>query len=172
MKATGKFVLAVSLAMFAIATTASASPWALSNSNGGDGFVTLTPSGFDLFGADNGVGPNYTTYTSTFASATTVTFQWSYITNDCCGSFWDPAGYVLNGVYTQLSTDDFVGGQINSSGVTSVAVNAGDTFGWYVFSQDSILGRGELDVVVPEPASMSLVVTGLLGFLASRRRKP
>jgi hypothetical protein len=140
--------------------------YTLANSNGGDGYVTNTATGVNLFGADNGVGNNYTTYTETFSTPETVTFDWSYVTHDCCGSVWDPAGYVLDGIYTQLSTDGNTVGLYDTSGSASINVNAGDTFGWYVSSPDSVAGRGELDVTTtiattPEPSSLILLASGL-----------
>ena len=39
--------------------------------------------------------------------------------------YWDPAGYVLNGSYTQLSTDCLVGGTCTGSGTVNVNLNSG-----------------------------------------------
>lgn len=165
------FVVVLGAAGFAYGDT-----YTLSNSNGGDGYVSGSAPTFKLYGADNGVGSNYTTYTSTFTSPTTLTFNWSYTTHDCCGSYWDPAGYVLNGSYTQLSTDSQTQGQDDTSGTTTVSIGAGDTFGWYVWSRDSYDGRGELAVTTsvaptPEPGSLFLMGTGLLGVAGALRRK-
>lgn len=134
----------------------------LANSNGGDGFANAIPGGFDLFGADNGVGFNSTTLTDTAAVAETLSFKYVYTTNDCCGSVWDPAGYFINGVQTQLSIDGFNGGQFNSSGLVSLALNAGDSYGFYVNSADSVLGRGEIAFSpgVPEPAMWAMMLVG------------
>ena len=80
-----KVLLLVTMIM-GITGLASATIWTLANSNGGDGYVVVTSNGFDLFGADNGFGDNYTTYTFTAASTQTLSFPWSYYTYDCCGS--------------------------------------------------------------------------------------
>jgi hypothetical protein len=157
---------------------ASADTFSLANSNGGDGFVNTFPGGFDLFGADNGASQNYTTYTATASTNKTVTVNWTYTTNDCCGSVWDPAGYVVNGVFTQLSTDSSTQGQVDSSGSFIVSLLAGDVYGMYVFSPDSIQGRADISVLASEgttpiPAALPLFASGMggLGLLTWRRKK-
>jgi len=180
----GKALIAVAVACTTMAVAsiqpASADIFNLANSNGGDGFVTLSPGGFDLFGADNGASQNYTTYTATALTSQTFTVNWAYTTNDCCGSVWDPAGYVINGVYTQLSTDSSVQGQVDSNGSFTVSVLAGDVYGMYVYSPDSVEGRGDISVSVdagttPLPAALPLLATGIggLGLVCWRKkRKP
>jgi len=146
--------------------------YTLANSNGGDGYLVGAPPSFQLFGADNSVLTDYTTYTATFAGPTAVEFSWSYTTYDPLGSYWDPAGYVVDGTYNQLSTDVFGAGFYGEmSGEVYQYLNAGDTFGWYVASIDGG-GPGELSVnITPEPSSMILFGTGLVGFLWTIRRK-
>jgi hypothetical protein len=162
-------LILLTLFVISIAGYASAAPWSLSNSNGGDGYVVLTPTGFQLWGADNGVGANTTTYTFTAPVAETLTLPWVYTTYDCCSSYWDPAGYVLNGAYTQLSADFLFGSQ---SGKLYINLSAGDMFGFYVYSRDSVLGRGEIAVTTtPEPGTLALLGSGLLAGLGVIRRK-
>ena len=50
-----KRIVMAATALIAIAGSANAATFTLSNTNGGDGFVTLIPGGFDLFGANNDV---------------------------------------------------------------------------------------------------------------------
>lgn len=154
-----------------------ADTYSLANSNGGDGYIVGSAPSFQLYGANNGAATNYTTYTTTASAAEVVSFSWSYTTYDCCGSVWDPAGYVLNGVYTQLSTNSDIQGQFDTSGTKTLNLLTGDKFGFYVYSPDSIQGRGELAVNMttaaptPEPGSLLLIGTGLLGAAGAVRRR-
>lgn len=165
---------ALSLGLSALAH---ADTYSLANSNGGDGYIVGSAPTFQLYGADNGAPTNYTTYTTTASAAESVTFNWAYTTYDCCGSEWDPAGYVLNGVYTQLSTNSDIEGELDTSGTKTLNLLAGDKFGFYVYSPDSILGRGELAVNMtsaaptPEPGTLLLIGTGLLGAAGAVRRR-
>ena len=173
LKGTIKVLLAITLVV-GLSGFAFGDTYSLSNSNGGDGYVVGSYPSFQLYGSDNGVGSNYTTYTTTVSTTGAETFTWAYTTYDCCGSYWDPAGYVLNGTYVQLSTDCTTGGTCDTSGTTTVALTAGDTFGWYVYSIDSIEGRGEIAInpsTTPEPSSLLLLGAGLSGLVGVIRRK-
>ena len=157
-----------SVLCLAMPAVSHADTYTLTNSNGGDGYIVGSAPSFQLFGADNDAGAIYTAYTTTASAAETVNFDWSYTTFDTAGSYWDPAGYVLNGVYTQLSTNG------DTSGTRSVNLLAGDTFGFYVYSVDSVAGRGELYVNMaptPEPSSLLLLSSGLLGMAGIVRRR-
>ena len=105
----------------------------LTNSNGGDGYATPVSGGYDLFGADNGVGGNTTDLFATSTSVKTVTYNYKYTTHDCCGSEYDPAGYYLNGVETQISPASSNPYETNTGSVT-FDLTFGDSYGFYVSS--------------------------------------
>ncbi len=167
---------AASLAALCFSGAASAA-WTFTDSAGGARIDGSYPA-FTLTGSDNGqMLDDLAQYTQAFTSAQDVAFHWRYATEDCCGAYWDPAGYVLDGVLHELSVEGPIGEPgAPSAGVATVHVDAGDTFGWYVFSRDSTLGPGILEVsvgVVPEPANVALLLAGLgaIGFAAWRRAK-
>lgn len=156
--------------------TAAQADWTFRNDNGGDGYIVGSVPSFTLFGSDNGTVAtevdSAAVYEQVFNSATSLTFHWTYTTQDLSGSYWDPAGYLLNGNFVQLSTDVEGGpGDGNGSGTTTVAIAANDSFGWYVYSPDSLDGRAMLAVsVVPEPSTGLLAAAGLAMLLGLRRR--
>lgn len=124
-----------------------------------------------------------------------VKFDWEYETGDFRGSSGDPFGYLLNGVFTQLTIDDPCwiddpchewsldprGSEIPypiQSDTTSFAVNKGDVFGFRQHSIDSIEGPAETDIwnfsapaPVPAPASILLLAVGLVSIRFVRKSK-
>jgi hypothetical protein len=176
---TGKLIIMKTIfgaALVAFATVAAVAPaqaaFVLANTNGGDGFVTLgAPGSFTLFSADNGVGAASTTFTNIASLSRLVTYNFVYTTNDRDGSDFDPAGYVVDGVFTQLSTSGLPNGGSNGGTVT-FSVLAGQSYGFYVNATDSQLGRGNISVsAVPEAATWMLMISGfgMVGVAARRR---
>jgi MYXO-CTERM domain-containing protein len=148
------------------------------NDDGGNGSISGSYPAFTITGSDDGSG-NYdgAFYVQTYAVAATVTFTWQYESFDTSGTVYDPAGWILNGVETQLSVNGDPG--TTSSGTFSWNVKAGDTFGWYVVSEDSIGGAGVLAVnqdlpppppPIPEPQEAMLMLAGLAALFAAARR--
>ena len=144
----------------------------LVNSDGGVN-TAGAPSSISITSGNNGnFLPGETNYTITLPYSGTVSFDWVFTTVDEA-SFFDPFGYTVNGVFTQLTSDPVE----NQSGNASVNLNAGDVFGFRANTIDNIFGRSTTVISnfaapVPEPAT--LVVFGgiaLAGALGYRRRK-
>ena len=155
-----------------IAAAPAAATFTLTNSAGGDGFVVInSPTVFTLFSGNDGTGNNVTSFTTTAAAATTISGKWRYYTFDVDGSSFDPAGFLLNGVRTQLTTNG-IPRPAFQTGTFSFAVNAGDSYGFFVRTTDGALGRGVMTIgAVPEPQSWVMLIAGfgLVGAAARRR---
>lgn len=135
--------------------------------------VSSAPASITLIGSDNGSG-NFsdTYYTIRAPIAGTVSFDWSYFSED------DP-GYD-GGFYVVSSLDNFIllSATSGESGHVSFMVTAGQLFGFNIYSEDSLFGAGELTITnfvapaVPEPATYAMMALGLLavGAGATRRR--
>lgn len=128
-------------------------------------------------GADYGVAfwdswgfPSSTNYFTTFASAGTVSFTWSAVTQDSDFMF-DPFAVLLNG--NSLLT---VNNGMSASGLLSFVVSAGDVLEFQINSLDSSWGPGTATIDsytynVPEPGTLVLMATGVLGLAGSFRRR-
>jgi hypothetical protein len=91
-----------------------------------------------VIGSDNAGGnEGFTDLTVPVTAAVSVSFDWDYVLNDVPG--FDAFGYLLNGTFTQL-TDPAVGDQ---SGSETVALVAGDVFGFRSQTDDNLFGNNE-----------------------------
>lgn len=148
----------------------------------GTGSIDLSnaPLSVSLTSGDDGSGnQSFTNFYKMFALPGTVSFSWTYTTSD--GSpFYDPFGFLLSNTevditdsFSQLTND---AGAVTQSGTRSVFVQAGQYFGFSIFSDNSFgpatARIGDFQVlVVPEPGVLSLLAVSLLAAsLASRRR--
>jgi hypothetical protein len=112
------------------------SNWALVNSNA-NGYVNTTnaPTSITLTGGNNNsFSPGNTSYSFTFATNTTISFNWNYITSDI--AFLDNPKIIVNGVATFMQGFSNVGSN-NQSGTMIVNVLAGQTFAFNMYSFDN-----------------------------------
>jgi hypothetical protein len=88
---------------------------------------------WDISGAPSSVIlKNYNNWAQSFdqmaitaKTSGTVAFSWNYVLDAGAPPANFPAGYLVNGTFTQLSSNS---GAVNQNGTTSFTVNAGDTF--------------------------------------------
>jgi hypothetical protein len=138
-----------------------------------DGFVQIAVDGlsFVLTGGNTGSGTAGTTdFTTMAATAAMIMFQYSYSAFDTPG--FDSAGYIVGGSRVQLANAD------GEAGVGSLSPAAGQTYGWYVATQDNTGEPGILTVTftptettVPEPCGLVLGLTGAATFVLTWRRR-
>ncbi len=162
------------------------SKFTLSNTDGGgfpsftDGLAVTPDGGLSLVlsGGNSGSGlPGDTDFTISAPEAGSVLFDYSYSSLDVPGA--DFAGYLLNGVFTQLADTD------GETGSIAFAAISGDIFGFRVSTLDNEFEPGILTVSafnapgggssIPEPSNFGAVtlsgVAGLLVFMLRRRRR-
>jgi len=153
--------------------------WTFFSSDGGGSIdISGAPNIIRLTSSDNGNLVEHLSnadFTIAAVAESDVSFRGEYFTSDIDSPRDDPAGFLLNGVFTQLS-DDF--GDDFQTDDYSFHVNAGDIFGFRIFSTDSCCGSATGSVSnfevtpVPEPETYALFMAGLglMGFIARRRK--
>jgi hypothetical protein len=156
--------------------------------NGGGINISGAPSSITLTSSNNGKGNGSNRnqdFTITAVASGLVTFDWNYKTNDKDGAQFDPFGWLLNGVFTQLTKD---AGKKKQSGTFSAAVKIGDSFGFRANSWDSLYGSATTTITkfsapaqipvpaaipsqVPVPAAIWLMGIPMMGLLGGKKLK-
>jgi hypothetical protein len=165
--------------------------WTTTVTPGSDAAVStsLAPLSLTLTSGDNGIGLGFysiVSFTIPVAATGILSFHWDYDTYDVDGSEYDPFGYLLNGVFTPLTTDLLF---VHQSGDVLLPVSIGDIFGFQQDATDSIEGSGVTTIsafsghvaavpvvaipvaAVPEPATFGLMTLGLIGFVCQALRR-
>jgi hypothetical protein len=127
----------------------------LSAGSNGSVNTAATPASITISGSDNSSNPILanTDYTVTAVASGVWSFNWTYQTPD--DPQFDPAGILVNGVFTQLS-DNVNASQSNTYTGT---VTAGNTIGFRVNSVDNSFGKATLTITSFSPPGGVLPVT-------------
>jgi hypothetical protein len=94
--------------------------WTVSAPVGGGVDLSGAPNSVTLTSSNSGTGGDVD-FTITAVAAALWSFDWVYWTDDSDGPTYDPAGYLLNNTFFQLSP---------GSGHVDVAISAGDVIGF------------------------------------------
>ena len=148
--------------------------WTVTDNAGGTVDTSAAPASITLTGGNQGLGGD-TLFTITASESETISFDWSYVTNDLWGeSGTDAFGYVINGVVTTLIDPNQLWSITAQQGSASFRVNAGDVFGFDANTFDGYYGSSVTVVsnfsAVPEPAPFWLLGAGIAGMGAVFRR--
>jgi hypothetical protein len=137
------------------------------------------PASIEIVGGDLGCFgvPCNVDFTIAAVASGFVSFDWGYETTDVDGPALEHFGFLLNGIFTQLSDN---GGGISQSGSEAFAVSLSDVFGFRLDCTDCGAGpafvtmssfSAPLAAAVPEPSTLLLLGSGLLAWLVLGRRQ-
>jgi hypothetical protein len=143
--------------------------WSFEDPDGSGATFSATETTLQLVGGNINVRGN-ATYTNVAAIGGTVSYDWAMTTADT--NDWDYHGFVINGSFTRVG--DNAG---DANGSQSFDVNTGDTFGFYVGTNDGVFGAITVNysnysfTAVPEPSALAILALGTIGGAALRRRR-
>lgn len=137
------------------------------------------PASIQILGGNSGciVFQCAVSFTIAAVASGVVNFHWDYESFDESGPIFETFGFLLNGVFTQLSDD---GGANVQSGNESFSVSLGDVFGFGHDCVDCLFGAADTTIssfnapvgaAIPEPAPLLLLGAGLLGLSVLARRQ-
>jgi PEP-CTERM motif len=137
------------------------------------------PASIQILGGNSEctVFPCTISFTIAAVASGIVSFHWDYQTFDLSGPIFEAFGFLLNGVFTQLSDD---GGLNVQSGNEAFAVSLGNVFGFRLDCTDCLFGPANITIsnfsapvgaAVPEPGTLLLLGAGLLGLSVLARAK-
>ncbi|HKW91598.1 MAG TPA: PEP-CTERM sorting domain-containing protein [Methylomirabilota bacterium] len=156
-------------------------PLGIPVAGGGTVDTTGAPNSIQLLGGNSGCssgsGTCILTFTTSIGANGFISFHWDYVSTDRDGPGFDHFGVLLNGAFPQLSND---GGSSTQAGNSSFPVLAGDRFGFFINCTDCIFGPANVTIseftegdlaATPEPGTILLLGTGLVGTLTALRRR-
>jgi hypothetical protein len=132
---------------------------------GGSGI--LSSSSMELFGGNNFSVRGITWYSTVALSTGTISVDYAFGNPNGDNYDWDGAGWVLNGVFTAVVTNE----NGPRTGTITFSVNAGETFGFGVFTSDGMYGAGAATFTNFVPAPGAIALLGAAGLIGGRRRK-
>jgi len=179
------FSCALTLSVLAISSPAHADTWTYTNTNPetnayiDNSYPQFTLNSANTYGAFTNVIPNISYYTTTVEAPETFTYDWHFSESYFLAG-WLEAGYVVNGVKTQLNPYQGRSYPQITDGTETINLQAGDVFGFYLVSSEErvppLTAALSIDITssvatTPEPGTIMLLGTGLMSMAGVMRRR-